>query len=95
MAHWRGNITVSILDQRMGSVDVKLIRKNRRWDLTERQMFSSACIFDLTMLVAGNVDPQNLHQTNVADFESKWESNFQNSQKQTLTNFCFQVLNVC
>lgn len=53
----------------MGSVDVKLLRKNRRWDLSDRQMFSSACIIDLSMLVAGTIAPQDLHQSSVSSLE--------------------------
>ena len=54
---------------KMSSVEVKLLRKNRRWDLQDREMFSSASIIDLTMLLTGNVDPQDLHQVCTADFK--------------------------
>ena len=53
----------------MSSIEVKLLRKNRRWDLTDKELFSSASIVDLTMLLAGSVDPQDLHAVCTADLK--------------------------
>ena len=55
----------------MGSIDVRLIRKNRRWELNDRGLFSHANIIDVTMLLSGSVDPQDVHQTCTKDFEGK------------------------
>ena len=56
---------------RMSSVEVKLLRKNRRWDLFDKNMFSSASIVDLTMLLTGKADPQDLHQICTNNFKGK------------------------
>ena len=53
----------------MGSIDVRLLRKNRRWELNDRELFSSACLIDLTMLLSGPIDPQDVHQTCTNDFK--------------------------
>ena len=55
----------------MGSIDVRLLRKNRRWELNDRELFSHASLIDLTMLVSGPVDPQDIHQACTYDFEGK------------------------
>ena len=55
----------------MSSIEVKLLRKNRRWDLFDKDMFSSASLVDLTMLLTGNVDPQDLHQVCTNDFKGQ------------------------
>ena len=53
----------------MSSIEVKLLRKNRRWDLFDKEMCSSASIIDMTLLLVGPVDPQDLHSTCTADFK--------------------------
>ena len=53
----------------MGSIDVRLIRKNRRWELNDRDMFSHANLIDLTLMLSGPVDPQDIHQTCMHDFQ--------------------------
>ena len=53
----------------MSSIEVKLLRKNRRWDLSDKEMFSSASVVDLTMLLAGAVDPQDIHSVCTSDLK--------------------------
>ena len=59
----------------MSSIEVKLLRKNRRWDLSDREMFSSASIVDLTMLLVGKIDPQALHLACTSDFKGIFINN--------------------
>ena len=56
----------------MSSIEVKLLRKNRRWDLADKEMFSSASIIDLTLLLTGNIDPQDVHQVCTSDFKGSY-----------------------
>ena len=53
----------------MGTIDVRLLRKNKRWDMYDRELFSSACIIDLTMILGGPIDPQDIHHTCTKDFK--------------------------
>ena len=53
----------------MSSLEVKLLRKSRRWDLSDREMFSSASLVDLTLLLTGKVDPQEVHLQCTSDLK--------------------------
>ena len=53
----------------MSSIEVKLLRKNRRWDLSDKEMFSSASVVDLNMLLTGPVDPQDIHSVCTSDLK--------------------------
>ena len=53
----------------MSSLEVKLLRKNRRWDLSDKQMFSSASLVDLTILLMGKADPQEIHLQCTSDLK--------------------------
>ena len=50
-------------------LDVRLIRKNRRWELHEKTMFSNAETVDLTLMAPVNVNPQTLFQSCLTDFQ--------------------------
>ena len=58
----------------MSSIEVKLLRKNRRWDLSDKEMLSSASVVDLTMLLAGTVDPQDIHSVCTSDLKGIYHS---------------------
>ena len=53
----------------MCSLEVKKLRKNRRWDLSDKQMFSSASLVDLTILLTGKADPQEIHLQCTSDLK--------------------------
>ena len=52
-------------------MDVRLVRKNQRWSLCERTMFSHAGVVDVTMLAPSGINPQDLHQQCSQDFQGK------------------------
>ena len=60
----------------MCSLEVKLLRKNRRWDLTDKNMFSSASIVDLTLLLTGKADPQEIHLQCTSDLKGTFVTSF-------------------
>lgn len=53
----------------MSSLEVKLLRKSRRWDLNDREMFSSASLVDMTLLLTGKIDPQDVHLQCASDLK--------------------------
>lgn len=55
----------------MCSLEVKLLRKSRRWDLNDKEMFSSASLVDLTLLLTGQADPQDIHLQCASDLKGK------------------------
>ena len=65
----------------MSSLEVKLLRKNRRWDLVDRDMFSSASLIDLTLLLTGKLDPQDIHMQCASDFKGEREYKRKESRK--------------
>ena len=50
-------------------MEVRLIRKNKRWDLCEKTLFSSAAVTDLTLVTTGTINPQDVHQVCVRDLQ--------------------------
>ena len=46
-----------------------MIRKSRRWDLVDKEMFSSASLVDLTLLLTGKADPQDIHLQCASDLK--------------------------
>ena len=50
-------------------MEVRLIRKNKRWELYEKTLFSSAAVADVTLVTTSTINPQDVHQTCVQNLQ--------------------------